>query len=179
MDLSGIRAIGLTMDDYFSEMYAELDTESFSGISRNRHDARSFGRAPYDNTADFDLVDLAALIRHNGESGAAQKLLHAVEEAVVYSRSNVDEACGLSVYHPSINREAYQREWAETYSSRFSGFSADYVQYLRRFGQILIGDPLENWAEMVPGALRYGERRDRLSPAADRGQLEHFLSAAA
>ena len=174
VDLKKSKAIGNALNEYFDGLYSALDTESFSELSRNRSAARGFGRAPYDETSDFDLVDLEALIRHNGDRAGSKKLIRAVEEAVVYSRSNVEEACGLSIYHPSINRAAYTAKWAEWYEACFSKMSASYVQYLRRFGQILTGKQLESWGNLIPERFvtESGEVGFRLQLT--EGQVGHY-----
>lgn len=174
IDLSKVKAVGNAMDEYFENLYTTLDVNTFSELSRNRNHAKSFGRADYNDSADYDLVDMAALLRINGEDTAAIKLNKAIADAVIYEKNNTGDACGISLYHPSINRASFAEKWGDYYEQMFTDLSRNYVQYLKSYGQILIGDPLESWADLIPE--RYIEDNGSVGFRLHltEGQREHF-----
>lgn len=150
IDLSRIRALGIAIDEYFGDLYSELDKESFSELSRHRSEARSYGRAKYNDSADYDLVDLNALLQSNGETDASLKLGRAISDAVVYTRSDTGDACGMSIYYPCVNLQAFSEKWSQRYSELFSGLSKSYVQYMQSYGGILSGAQMESWSGLQP-----------------------------
>ena len=146
VDLGRIWELRGAMDDFFDGLVPSLSDESYSELSRVRHETKSFGRAEYDEEADFDLVDLTSLADayENAELSGAE-LKTAVENAVVYTRSSAEGAHGLSVYHPCYNRELYSSRWGEEYAYQFGGMSRGYTAFVQRFGHILTGRQLGDW----------------------------------
>ena len=145
--LDQIPAVREGMQDYFDELYPDLTEASYPLLSRERAGARSFGRAEYNESADYDLVDLIALIQANDtHKEEGERLIRAIREAVAYTSSNIDGANGLSVYHPYFNQKNYTEKWEESYEQVFGGMVPAYYQYVRRFGQILTGGELGDWS---------------------------------
>ncbi len=176
-DLNGVGAIRRAMDEFFDGLYPVLSDESYSLLSQERHKAQGFGRAEYSDSADYDLVDLVALTKlYEGEGVSGEDLKNAVKRAVVYSRSNIEGANGLSVYHPCYNRDLYSERWSESYEADYSAMSRDYVTFIRRFGTILTGRQLGDWSALQ--TVRAEENGEiRFSVQLSDEQAKHFEHA--
>ena len=60
---------------------------------------------------------------------------------VVYNRSNVDNANGVSIYYPYSNK-IYASSFINIYNS--FDFATNYTSYINQFADILLGDRLKN-----------------------------------
>ncbi len=151
IDLRGIGKVRKAMDDFFGKLNPLLSYDTYSGYARLRHQAEGFGRAEYDASSDYDLVDLYSLAEAYGSETIPGDLLKdAVESAVVHSGSTEKNAHGLSVYHPFYNREGYADSWAGSAGSRTEKLVPEnYVQYVRQFGRILTGNQLCGWSGLT------------------------------
>ncbi len=175
VSLQQMGKVRAAMENYFDSLYPRLTELTYPVLSHERTDATSFGRAEHDSSADYDLVDIVSLVEANkthGESG--EFLLHAVQEAVLYSQSNIDGANGMSIYHPYFNVSSYKEKWEEQYNSAFSGMPPSYELYIRRFGQILGGDELGDWSGL--NTVRYLDENGNIcfSLKMSEEQLKHF-----
>lgn len=175
LKLSEIDAVRFAMNHYYNQQYALLTEDSYSAFSRVRSNAKSFGRAEYDSSHDYDLVDLFSLVDTSfagTEAGEAVK--NAIQNAVVLNRSNTDGANGLSVYHPCFNGKNYTEKWSEGYSGHELHMPAAYTRYIRRYAQILNGNELGDWSG--PETLRETDENGNsiFSVTLSRDQLEHF-----
>ncbi len=147
VDLGRVWEVRNAMDRFFSGLYPVLSDETYSELSRWRHQTRGFGRAEYNEAADYDLVDLLGLTEaYEREGIPGEALKEAIAHAVVYSRSNTEGVNGLSVYHPCYNRRVYTSEWSERYGNAFGPMSRHYLSFIRRFGRILTGEQLGHWS---------------------------------
>ena len=147
IDLKAVWAVRNALNQFFGPLVSTLTDETFSELSRQRHRVPGFGRAEYNAASDFDLVDLLSLSRAYGDGGnASRQLERAVGKAVVYTRSNLSGATGLSVYHPCYNREKFTGGWADVYSDLFSSMSVNYVSFIKRYGRIFTGARLGDWS---------------------------------
>ena len=177
IDMSKIWNVTKEMDAYFEGLYTYLTNDTFSALSRERHQMKSFGRAEYDDASDWDLVDLTSLtVLNDTKWKNGQNLRDSIEKAVVLCRSNTEGANGLSVYHPCFNRALYS-EWIKTYESMFSSASRSYVLYLRRFGQILTGNPLVGWGGMQTDMVSEKNGEIRFGLQLTDEQVKHYEHA--
>ena len=145
IDLSGLDLVQKNLDSFFAPIEEDLDKESFAAVSELRFSSTSFGRSVRgigDNS--YDLVDLTDLVEHYSKNNNASRVVSAVKDAVLYSRSTIEGASGLSVYHPFSNKQKYLDKWKEEYKD-FS-FSAGYEEYLEKFGSLLTGETMASWA---------------------------------
>ena len=145
--LSGMAELTDAMDGFFGDLAGNVNADSFPDLSRIRMTATGFGRAvevPPDETG-YDLVDLLSLTRsyaaRNPEK--AGRVEEALNRTVVFQRSNVEGACGLSVYHPWRNREKYRGGWRDLYGSL--SFCGGYTRYISLYGSIMLGERLTRW----------------------------------
>ena len=154
VDLSRITAVTDAMNNLFYDVGNAMDPEMFRRLSGLRMETVSFGKGMKDVSADgYDLVDLSDLVHRYGESG--EKLQKALQDAVVYSRSNESGVCGLSVYHPYVNKSRYLQSWKENYQQL--DFCPGYRWYVTRFGAILTEESFVNWSGMETRDLGFDE----------------------
>ena len=150
IDLSAVGRVVTAMDVFYADLTSRLTPESFADISRMRLSATGFGRAgdTQPGESGYDLVDLVSLTESYAPQNpdAAEDVIRAVRNAVVFQRSNVPGTGGLSVYHPYRNRESFRSEWQETYASLQAG--SGYAQYVSLYGSIMIGDRLVSWKDL-------------------------------
>ena len=143
IDLGKTGEMGKAADNFFSLIRTDLDEISFTAMSGQRRNSMAFG------SGTFDLVDLKDLVhQHYDESPeAADLLLHAIDEAVVFHRTDSDRCGGLTVYHPFENKNKIS-QWLPIHHSL--GFSENYSEYLTQFSALLTGISLAEWVDLIP-----------------------------
>ena len=158
-DLSQVGALTEALDDFFGGIGEGLTQDSFAKFSALRMTTSGFGKAVRAAGEDgYDLVDLGDLIRsYGGEDSPAAR---ALEQAVVYSRSSVKGASGLSVYHPYANKAKYEELWGDEYQS--IDFSDGYRGYLNRFGALLTGAVMADWSGLEAAGDELTEEQENL-----------------
>ena len=154
VDLSRVDAVTNAMNNLFFDVGNAMNPEAFRRLSGLRMETVSFGKGMKDiGTDGYDLVDLSDLISRYGEN--AEKVKIALENAVVYSRSNESGVCGLSVYHPYVNKTKYLQSWKENYQEL--DFCPGYRWYVTRFGAILTEESFVNWSGLETRDLGFDE----------------------
>ena len=140
IDLNRYQAAEDALNAFFREMDALLDVNSFPTMVRNRNNVRDFGS--YSSDYNYSLVDARQLL--NQFSGAtdasAEAAISAIVNMIVYTRSNVEEAGGISICYPYKAEDDYTDyyiEWQEE-----AGFASDYVNFLKSFYAIENGEQL-------------------------------------
>ena len=149
VDLNKVGEIETRMDAVFSKLAEMLTEDTFSEFARLRNDATAYGKSAYETKGynGYDLVDVISLSQsYDSEypDGIAQ-IMESVENAVVYSRSNVKGSGGLSVYHPFRNQERYT-EWEKAYEQL--SFCPGYTSYVKSYGQIMTGEHFVVWNQL-------------------------------
>ena len=140
IDLNRYQAAEDALNAFFREMDALLDVDTFPTMVRNRNNVRDFGS--YSSDYNYSLVDTRQLLgQFSGTSDAsADKAIRAINNMIVYTRSNVAEAGGISICYPYQAEEDYTDyyiEWQEE-----AGFAVDYVNFLHSFYAIENGEQL-------------------------------------
>lgn len=138
--LSEIESVETCINSLFSEVSDNILAGGFAKASRCRNNTKAFGRA---GNTEYDLVDLGHLVsllssEHNEK---ASELTDVLDEFVCYSKSNVTNANGISIYHPYSNK-TYMSTWMSTFKT-FS-FAEGYVSYLETFVAELNGSTQSN-----------------------------------
>ncbi len=135
--LSEIGTVEDCINSLFGEVSDNILAGGFAKASRCRNNTKAFGKA---GNVEYDLVDLGHLVSllsvEHGEK--ADKLTQALEKFVCYSRSNVTNANGVSIYHPYSNK-TYISAWMSTFKT--FGFADEYTAYLETFVAELNGNP--------------------------------------
>lgn len=101
IDLSKTDMVYEAMCDFMDASGDVLENSGYRKIVEARSNAKSYGEAEYDQIDIASYVSLTDMDEGN-------EVISAVSEAVVYNRSNIDEACGMSMYYPYIYLDDYQ-----------------------------------------------------------------------
>ena len=147
IDLSLTSEAGGKIDSFFSKLDTVLNEDSFSELSNMRGDSQEFGKAMHDSER-MDLVDLGDLVSHYAQEAPeeAEALQEVLGRMVCYSRSSLENCCGLSTYHPYYNKTYYEKLWGKVYDT-FS-FAPSYTEYIHKFADIWLGGALGDWTQM-------------------------------
>ena len=143
IDLRRTRDLSEALEGFFTAQGGQVTRKNFPNLSRLRTESLSFGVNRAGESSSYDLVDLGGLLKLFQADG---DLMGKLEEAVVYSRSNMPGATGLSVYHPLLNTRDYAAEWKQLYSQ--IGFSDAYGTYIQSFMGLLTGERLVYWSNL-------------------------------
>ena len=197
INLRALSSVQNAMNHFYGDLYAAIDSETFSELSKKRRRSPDYGRSglvEYDDAtpfsadeegsfggmAEYDLVDLTALTESYSQglnTETSRYFLEAIREAVVYSRSSREGSYGLSVYHPCYNRTDYSAKWGEAYRNLFLDDLPNYVLFIRKYGQILCGQALGNWQGLETERSMDFNGDVRFSVTLTEDQAAHFESA--
>ena len=138
LDLSKIAETEQLINQLFSQVDGDLNT-SFGNISRIRGRTKSFA-SDFVTSADqyYDLVDLVHMISllQGAYPEAAGALLNNLNELICYNKTNgVQNAGGVSIYHPYQNTNCVNM--ATAYGAL--SFAKEYREYVAAFSQKLTG----------------------------------------
>ena len=139
-DLSVIGTLSDNVGKLFNEINNTIDRSSFSQYAKKLTRETVYG-ADSGRGSRYDLVDLLDLASGVKNDYLAQ--YSAVETAynktVVYSKSNIPNTSGLSVYFPT-NNKAYAKAFINAYRS--VSFSDNYYDFLNTYNKFISGDKL-------------------------------------
>lgn len=142
IDLSKMDAVEQAVDALFSAAPSPADEGDFIKLARARSDALEFGLS---SGVHLDLVDLESLA--DAYSGIAPDqsaaLKAAVSDAVVYNRTNIDGASGLSIYYPHSNQLYYYYLWGAQMAA--NDFGGSYRAFMEAYLDKLYEDTV-NWS---------------------------------
>ena len=144
IDLSNTTLLCQSLDQLFSPLAGNLSEDNFQDASVLRMRTVTFGKSDVgggDNA--YDLVDLGDLIR-NTDSEESASAMAALESTVIYNRTNVEGATGLSIYFPYRNKDQYVTSWHDSY--RYIPSSSGFADYIFRFGTLLTADEMTDWS---------------------------------
>ena len=137
LDLSKVENVENKLNDYFSNVKQSLTTQSFAQYARTRANTKNYGGFTTNNS--YDLVDLNNMIDLLG--GDNKDLKTALNDFIVYNKTNLDNSSGVSIYYPYYNK-ANALSFLSLY--RTFDFAPNYTNYLNNFVNILLGDRLAN-----------------------------------
>ena len=148
LDLSATNAVEEAVDRISTRLDDTIKNGGYSALAKERSEARSYGR--FTLGQDSDLIDLKVLAQQAQNAEAeSSALLAAMEQLVVYQRSNQEGTSGISIFFPFEN-QAYlsmdtdrQFGWQDIYEQL--GFAPQYAAFLYRFSQTQTSDPLADW----------------------------------
>ena len=147
VDLSAVAEIEESMNGLYAGMASRLNKDTFSALSKLRFKATGYGKSPEEarSSNGYDLVDIASLTESYAslDPEGAKAVEEAVQNAVLYNRSNVPGSCGLSVYHPYRNQSKFTSEWKQNYEKL--NFCPGYTAYVNAYGQIMTGAHMVRW----------------------------------
>ena len=144
IDLSRMTLLCQSLDRLFSPLAGALSADNFPDASVLRMRSVSFGKSVAgDDDSASDLVDLGDLLRRM-DALESESALTTLESAVIYNRTNVEGATGLSVYFPYHNKDRYANNWHDSYR-QIQG-SPGFASYIFRFGSLLTDDDRTDWS---------------------------------
>lgn len=150
-DLSQIAAVESGIDNLFADVNETILAGKISEASRCRFRSKAFGK---DSASfEYDLIDLTHItdLLSTEYPAEAQALKTALKNYVVYSRSNTENAGGVSIYHPYDNRQ-YVSSFLRTFES--FNFADNYAKYIRNFESHVLAQGGGNGAYRDLGATK-------------------------
>ena len=177
VDLTKIEKVESSLNNLFDKVDANILSGYFSRASQYRHKAKCFGK--YTTGEEYDLVDIshmASLLSADYSAEAAQ-LNADLQEFVCYSKANVKNASGISIYHPYDN-PMYMKPWIEQF--RDLGFASEYADYISSFSTILSNPSSSSWksfSSMKGSAVKNGTDNE-LSIQLTQEQVENYAGSA-
>ena len=142
MDLTKVKNVEKALDDLFIKMSASLDAGEYATLAKLREYTKEFHEG-----GDLDIVDLGYMAWTLEEMYPAESktVRNAIDELVLYQRTNVPEASGVSLYYPYRNEELYDKLGGREIYAQLS-VSDGYLNYLGKFTDILInGEENVDW----------------------------------
>ena len=142
LDLTKIDELEDSLNNLFKEVDVSLSNNGYSKIVSSITRAKSFGYAGYEQS--YDLIDLSEvadeLEDQYGEK--AEKLSQCIDDVVIYQKTNVEGANGLSIYYPYYTKSLLN-QFLEIYDTL--NFANEYTQFLNNYSKILTGERLKNY----------------------------------
>ena len=140
LDLTKIKAVENDINSLFSAIEGNLVLD-FSNISRTRNNSKSFGKS---TSSSYDLVDLYDLAENmpSKYNEYARKLENSITEFVIYHKTDISGAHGISIYFPYENKNSATA--AVTVFNSF-GFANNYNNFIRDFVTTLTGKRMSFW----------------------------------
>lgn len=147
MDLTKVDEV----EDCISSLFRNVDfTNSYveySEIVRYVTKTTSFGYNGADNS--YDLIDLKQLSEQLEASYGkeAKDLTAAIDEMVLYQKTNINGANGVSIYYPY-----YSKSIVDGFMSIYNtlNFSTEYKAFLKRYIAILTGQTIVSDRKVLP-----------------------------
>ena len=175
-DLSEIEPVSDALENLFSNLEEDVSSGNIGEVSRCRYRTKAFGKSG--SSSEYDLVDLRHLISllpedYEEETEALEK---ALEDYVVYSRTNAKNANGVSLYHPYDALELV--EYAVDVFEDID-FAPEYTQYIQSFSDEISGTSTGNYrgfSGTAGKAVRNGQESD-LSIQLTEEQQQTFSGA--
>ena len=148
IDLDQMDALSKASGAVFAELNQLLTGETYVDFAKARESGAFFGHADNPQTTlDYDLVDYGSYVSSlgQGSEAARQDLMTVLDSAVIYSRSTIDNATGLSIYYPHFSSKYYSY-----ISPTYSGISlADsYNEFLNNYVTLQTGASTVDWSSL-------------------------------
>ncbi len=134
MDLTKIKDAETALDTLFYKMADGLESGKYTDLAKLREYTKEFNEG-----GGLDIVDLGYMAWTLEEMypEEAKGVKDAINELVLYQRTNVPEASGVSLYYPYRNEELYDKQGGCDLYKQLA-VSKGYLAYLDKFTDILI-----------------------------------------
>ena len=138
IDLKKIDKLVDSVDELFSNVKEEITPQTFSQYSRLMTREQVYGYTGRDSES-YDLVDLIDLCGslQNEHSDKVDKIRNDFNDIVLYSKSNMNNTNGLSVYFLNFNKAEAERMLV---NYKDVAFSEDYYEFLTKYKNFVTGD---------------------------------------
>jgi len=149
LDLAKADATNTALNAFFSALNNTILPDGYSKIAQKRSVMPVFGRFTLGQYSDLiDLKQFASLTGDyaNDVSGA---LISAVNDMVIYSRTNQEDANGVSIFFPYENPDYLKLDDQQQFNwqSIYDQFDASdtYPAFLSNFSRLRTGAPMTSW----------------------------------
>ena len=157
IDLEKIPMAVPALDRFFAGQ-PQVNAENFTLVSGRRRDAVDFGVGSSGGSSQYDLADVGSLITSLEEDTAeGAEAMEALQDAVAYLATDVENCVGLTIYHPYLNQQRAASSM-EIYAGL--GFAPAYVDHVINYTAVMTGKPLASWAGLLTGKPE-GEKLNR------------------
>lgn len=129
IDLSKIDSLFKSLVQLCASCDMELRNDNQKTISSARSKAKSFG------SSDYDQIDIIDFCKRSGVNGS-NEMINAVNDAVVYHKTNMANTNGLAMYFP-YKLKSYYNQMASMMKGfgmsnpEYNGFFSDYLSVLQ------------------------------------------------
>ena len=129
IDLSKIGEINKELDKFIEGIDLEKD---YKNISKIRANIFQYGS----DVASFDMIDLYEFVEEVSKYSSvnSDNLLNAIDEAVVYNKSNDNGSHGLSIYFPYKGKAAMKAKYLAVYKDL--GYSETYRKFITKYNSM-------------------------------------------
>ena len=143
LDLSKTPQINSSLSALYTDADNGLTMTSFPQASRIRESTKEFGT--FSTAYSFDLIDIKNLCeRMAGQyPDESRKVSQAIDDLVVYNKTNVSNANGVSMYFPYRNRDA-MAGLSSLYKQ--TSFDDGYSDYMVKFSELMLSKPMADWS---------------------------------
>lgn len=138
IDLNHYQNAEDALNTYFRGLNSALNAETFPEVARNRSDVRSFGN--YSSDFNYCILDVIHMIQLLSRDSDAYDAVSALEDMVVYNRSNMENAGGISICYPYQTDSDYTDAYMQMQDE--IDFAPNYSRFLKDFYAIENGDTL-------------------------------------
>ena len=179
IDLSRMGDVEKAMDQVFTYPSGVSVPADLRRVAAAAEETKSFGRSSTSSSFDlYDLGDFADKMLTVSPSGA-QALARAVDSAVVYHVTNMENASGMSFYFPLENRSnasgAVRRYKEFGFSGKYTSFLSTYVSSNRASGSKAVSVSAPGRAMMAPASS--GEHTKVFTLQMTPEQMETYVRA--
>lgn len=138
IDLKKVGNLTNSIDSLFSKVKDEINAQNYSQYSRTMTREKVYGYNGRDNKS-YDLVDLMDLCGSLKESHSDEVdgIENDLKSAVLYSKSNMDNTNGLSLYFLNFNKKEADKMMAKY---KDVAFSEKYYDFLDKYRGFVVGD---------------------------------------
>lgn len=141
MDLTKYDDTEKTFSDFFSEVDGSLTTDTFPEVVRERSQLRTFGNFTTDyNYSLVDSVKLVEQLCDNDNEDEAKKAIDALDDMMVYNKTNMSNANGVSICFPYNGESDYEEAYLKV--NEYIDFSPEYTRFLKNVYAIQDGETL-------------------------------------
>lgn len=140
IDLSEVPNLVDKLDDLFNKTDAAINIQTFSDYSRKLTRKTVYGNTGR-SASTFDLVDVKDLVNSISDEHPkeVENVIKALDKVVIYSRDNMANTNGLSIYFPTNNKQQVDRTLI--YYKNVA-VSDDYYKFLSKYSSFISGDKL-------------------------------------
>lgn len=174
--LSKIDTVEEKLTSLFEVVNEKVEEGKIQTASRCRRNSKVFGKIG--SSSDYDLVDLVHLtdLLSDTYSSEAKALDKTLKDYVVYSRSNVDNANGVSVYHPYDNLGMVSDAVSVFEKIKFSD---GYTEYIESFTDAMQNGSSSSYRDFskVMGSVEQDDSDLGISISLTEEQMETYSSS--